>query len=455
MTATNTLAESELLRICRRDAPPEVQDAARLNLLDWLGCVFAARFTPVARALARALADSGDDVLPQAMSPERTDAQGAALALGSLGNVLEMDDLHRAAILHPGETVCAAALAVAMRRPATGPALLKSVTRGYEIAARIGTAVAAGGYTPFYNSGTCGVFGAAVAAADLHGLDPEQMADALGQAGMQAAGIWQCRLEPTFSKQLATAHAARAGVFSAELGAAGFPGARAILTGEMGFLRSYCPGADPDALTAAAPWAITAMSFKPFPACRHTHPAISAALALGDGIDAAIRRVDIHTYRAALDFCDTPHPETPDQARFSLQHAVAVALRKGAPEIADFDLTALRDDETTELRGRVRLHLDPSCDAAFPRQYGARIVVTARDGSTRSAACPAAWGDPENPMSEADLVAKFHRNAIHGGLTRADALDIERAVLALPVAADLAPLARALTTALAPHPETV
>lgn len=452
--AQNTApVESELMRICRRPVAAEVQAFARIGLLDWLGCVFAARATPVAKAWARVLDADGQDALAKAMSPVAMDAQSAALALGGLGNVLEMDDLHRASILHPGDTICAAALAVGLRRPTSGAALLTAIVRGYEMGIRIGTAVATGGYTPFYNSGTCGVFGAAMAAGDLRGLDHDQLADAIGQAGMQAAGIWQCRLEPGFSKQLATAHAARAGVLSAELGAAGFPAPRAILTGTMGFFNSYYPTAKSAALTAPAPWAISAMSYKPFPACRHTHPAISAAMALGKIPADAVQGIDVHTYRAAIDFCDNADPKTPDQARFSLQHAVAVALWKGAPEIADFDPPALGDHRLAPLRGLFRVHVDPQFDAAFPAQYGARIVVTTKDGARHDATCPAAWGDPENPMSTADLIAKFHRNAVHGGLSAAAADKIEKAVWALPGAADLTTLAQALIQPVPPQQE--
>ena len=117
-----------------------------------------------------------------------------------------------------------------------------------------------------------------------------------------ASGIWQCRFEPTFSKQLATAQAARSGVLAADLAVAGFPGARAILTGPMGFFKNYYPGADTTQMTTPGDWALLEMSFKPFPACRHTHPAISAALALRDTAKAP-NRIVIETYRAALDFC--------------------------------------------------------------------------------------------------------------------------------------------------------
>ena len=454
MSNSSDLPEADFLTLCRRPVAMDVLSRARFTLLDWLGCIIAARHADVARAMGRACRCREDDVLRAGLASPDIDAQQAALLLGTLGNVLEMDDLHRASILHPGDAVGAATLAVGLRRDVSGAALLAALVRGYEAAIRIGRVAASGGYTTFYNSGTCGVFGAAVAATDLTTPAEPVMADALGQAGMMAAGIWQCRLEPTFSKQLATAHAARAGVFAADLAATGFPGARAILTGPMGFFASFYPGGDRTHLTAPGDWALLEMSFKPFAACRHVHPAISAALDLrGAGLSGPPERVDIHTYRAAIDFCDAPAPTTPDEARFSLQHAVAVALIKGAPAIADFAPDALNAPDIAALRARIRLRVDPDLDAAFPRSYGARLCLTDGDGSERETVCPAAWGDPENPMSETDLIDKFHANAAHGRLTPAQAAAIVQAVMALPEAADLSALKTAFTAAFAPDLE--
>lgn len=444
--------ESELVKLCSRPVASEVIVQARWTLLDWLGCIFAARNSGVAYAMGRSQHDSGHDIVHAGLCLTDNDAQSAALLLGTLGNVLEMDDLHRASILHPGDAVAAAALAVGLRQPCAGSELLTALTRGYEAAIRIGRVAASGGYTHFYNSSTCGVFGAAIAAADLLGANEDTLADAVGQAGMMASGIWQCRLEPTFSKQLATAHAARSGVLAAKLASAGFPGARGILTGPMGFFKSYYPKADPAQLTAPGDWALLEMSFKPFPACRHTHPAISAALDLRN-VAKAPRRIIVQTYRAALDFCDAPAPATPEEARFSLQHAVAVALAKGAPAIADFDPDALSDPDLIALRARVQLEVAPDLDAAFPQSYGARIRIEAGDGTLQGITCPAAWGDPENPMREADIIAKFRANAAYGKLAAPQADGILQAVLTLPDAPDLSALQAAFDAAFAPTPE--
>ena len=205
--------------------------------------------------------------------PPRSAAEAAFLN-GSLGNIFEMDDVHRASILHAGDVVIPAALACAQEENTSPVRLLEAIVGGYEVALRIGTAAAADGYSAWYNSGTCGVFGAAYAAGHLLRLPGAQMIDALGQAGMMASGIWQCRLEPTYSKQLATAHAAQSGVIAARLAAAGFPGAKQILEGELGFFGTYYPLAEASTVlvNADGSWRIHDVSFKPWPACRHTHP---------------------------------------------------------------------------------------------------------------------------------------------------------------------------------------
>jgi 2-methylcitrate dehydratase PrpD len=454
MNPKQMIPVSEFIRICLRPVAETVTLRARFTLLDWLGCVIAARYSPAAQAMARALGSTHNDLLHTGAVCTRADAQNAALALGTLGNVLEMDDLHRSSILHPGDAICAAAYAVAMRQPTSGRIFLSALVHGYEAAIRIGKAAASGGYTTFYNSGTCGVFGAAIAAAEIKKLESEGIADAIGQAGMQAAGIWQCRVEPTFSKQLACAHAARAGVFSAELAAVGFRGPRAILTGEMGFFASYYPQADQSALTAAGRWAIADMSFKPFAACRHTHPVISAVLALPEAaISSGVDRIDVYTYQAALDFCNNQVPVTAEEARFSIQHAAATAFLKGKPTISDFEPPALTEPKIMSLRAQVHLHKDAVLDAAFPNNFGARVCVITQDMQSHEVTCPAAWGDPENPMSEADLINKFVTNAAHGGLT-AEATDgLLHAVLNLHDAHDLSALQRALVTALSTKSE--
>jgi 2-methylcitrate dehydratase PrpD len=159
-----------------REVPPTTREKARLHLLDWLGCVAGARQSPVAE-VARA---AEPDVLTR-----------AAL----LGNVLEMDDVHRSALLHPGPVVWPAALSA--MREAAGPAsdLLDAAVRGYEAVIAVGATFDEHHYAHWHNSSTAGGFGAAAAAASVYGLDAERTTWALGNIGSLSGGLWRMRHE--------------------------------------------------------------------------------------------------------------------------------------------------------------------------------------------------------------------------------------------------------------------
>lgn len=440
----------DLSHICSRPTHRADHARASLHLLDWIGCIVAARHSNAGRVLARYAGQAGDDPLRGWVGMAATAPEQAALIVGGLGNVLEMDDLHRASILHAGDTVCAAALSCGFGARPTGAALLGAITAGYDAAIRVALPVAQGGYTNWYTSSVCGVFGAAMAVARLHGLDENQRADALCQAGLMAAGIWQVRLDPGTGKQIATAQAAAAGLRAARLAGAGAQGPARIFEGDMGLYATYFPGVDPAQITQdpGAPWHLHDVSFKPWPACRHTHPAIAAALAARGQVTTPINQVTLETYRAALDLCDAPKPETDHAARFSLQHAVAVALATGDAQLADFGSEARGDPKITALRARVQVHEDPAASAAFPARYSARIRLSLEGGAVIEQFAPHAPGDPEAPLSQNSLDLKFRRNMAHGGVSADAATAVHRAVMALPDAPDLAPLATALSGAL-------
>jgi len=442
---TESLSE-RLAEILARPIDRAARARVCLHIADWLGCAVLGATSPVGRALI-IYGRAAPDGPCFALGAGHKSAEAAAFVNGGLGNIFEMDDLHRTSIVHPGDVVIPAALAVAERAGAGGPALLDAVMRGYEAAIRVGEAAGTGHYAHWYTTATCGVFGAAAAAASVLGLDRRQIVDALGQAGMQAAGLWQCRLEPTFSKQLASARAAQSGVIAADLAAIGFPGAKAILEGERGFFAATCPGSDPQAVVRdpGGPWRLFDTSFKPWPACRHAHPVIEAGLALRARAESKpIERITIVTYRDAVEFCDNPEPASAHEARFSLQHCVAVALSKGRAVLADFTPSAIADETLAALRRRVVVRIDAAMTAAFPKCYGALVTIAYADGSQRECRVETAKGDPENPMTEAEIEAKFHTLMSVGGLAAGAIEAVWRQTRKLPESDTLAAFSAAL-----------
>jgi len=429
--APPTLLE-DLIRQGRRQVSLHDRERAARHLLDWFACAAAAASLPAARHFRAAL-QSGRPFEPLWLLAPSAEAQNAVLADGALGSLLEMDDVHRSAVLHPGPVIIPAALATALQTQASLGSLLAAIVRGYEIAIRLGRALGLGHYRYWHPSSTCGAFGAAMAAACVRGLDESRMAWALANAGTRTGGLWQMRHEAVPSKALHTAMAAHSGWLAAGLAEQGFSGPLALLEGDQGLFAAMAPEADPAVLLAPADrWLIHDVSFKPWPACRHAHPAMDALMALDSHPEPdAIERVSVETYQAALDFCDCPHPSSPGQARFSIQHALASILVHGRPRMCHYEPDALKCAPVRALRERIHLARGSRFDQAFPDHFGAAVELVTRSGEVIQAAVADAWGDPEWPLSDADLGAKATDLFEHAGFEAARSQRIIEQTLAL------------------------
>jgi 2-methylcitrate dehydratase PrpD len=373
------------------------RDRARLHLLDWLGCVAGARRSEIASVARRA----EPDVLTR-----------AAL----LGNAFEMDDVHRAAILHPGPVVWPSVLSAVRDEGADLDRLLEGAVRGYEAMIAIGSSLDAFHYARWHNSATAGGFGAAAAAASVYDLAPEQYASALGNAGSLAGGLWRMRHEAVMTKQLHVAHAALSGLWFARLARHGFTGPAGILEGEQGFYAAMTAEPRPLRLDGDG-WCMEQVSFKPWAACRHAHPAIDAALEL-KAAGALHGPVRVETYADAVKFCDRAEPANEAEAKFSIQHSIAVVMLRGEPQPADFEDPA--EPQVAAARNLVTVVEAPEYSARYPEHFGARVTA-----GERSAELADARGDPERPMSAADIEAKARSLIAWGGAGNADhAIDV-------------------------------
>ncbi len=400
--AAPTLTEGLVPLIRARPIAPADLDAMALIVLDGIANMLAGRATEPGRILRRWGAD-------------RRDPGRRALVMGGCMHVLEVDDLHRGSVTHPGCVVIPAALALADGEGADGDTFLRAVLHGFEAVCRVGMSVGPAHYRVWHNTATCGPFGAAMAAASLIGLDDEAAVHALGNAGTQSAGLWEFLNTGAMSKHLHAGRAAEAGVVAAELAAGGFTGPPAILEGPQGLYAGACPDADPDAVLRRpdAPWQVHATSIKPWPSCRHTHPVIDAALELSARVDAAeIAGIEASTYRAAVDVCDRPAPTSPYEAKFSLQHCIAAALADGAVGFESFEAGAR--DRLAGLRSRVRVGAGEPYMSDYPAAWGGAVTVALSDGRRVSAARRQCKGDPEAAL-DGDAMAQKARELLRFG----------------------------------------
>ncbi len=382
----------------------------------------AALFTldALANALAGRNTTPGGILLDWAAAEPLTTGR-EALLLGGLTHILEVDDLHRASVVHPGCVVVPAAYALARRRNIGGRAFLAAILRGFEACCRVGMAVGPAHYRIWHNTATCGPFGSAYAAGDLLGLDHAAMTHALGNAGTQSSGLWQFLETGAMSKHLHAGRAAEAGLLAADLAARGFSGPPKILEGEKGFFRATCADPVPERLLGEpdAPWQLVQTSIKPWPSCRHTHPTIDAGLEIAAQVgNRSVERIEVQTYPAALDVCDRIAPQSEYEAKFSLQHTAAAAIHDGKVDFASFDAPARA--RLSEAASRVVIAAEEPYRSSYPRAWGARVTARLGDGSSIVAERTHAFGDPENPLDDAAMRAKARMLLEFGGVQKPD-----------------------------------
>jgi len=392
--------------------PPEVVHHARRAVIDLEAAMISGAVVPPATMLEKALAEELDRGEARLALGRRATVRAAGLINGAAAHTTEVDDIFRDGIYHPGAPTIPAALALAQSLGASGEAFLRAVVVGYEISTRIGAAMGRAHYKYWHNTGTIGCFGACAAAAELLGLDAKRFAHALATVTTFSAGLQQSFRQDSMSKPLHAGRAAEAGLTAALAAREGVIGSLDVIDGEAGYGRAMSDGPDWDRAlaTLGRTFHITSMTFKNHTCCGHTFAAIDGALALQAKMGLAakdIRKVRVGTYKAALDVAGYEEPRNAAEGRFSLKYVVATALTHGSVRFAAFEPARLSDPATRELMRHIEVAVDPQLDAAFPAQRAAHVAIEARDGRREEFLQPTRIGDPDAPLSDAQLDAKF------------------------------------------------
>ncbi len=390
----------------------EVLHHAKRALIDWHAAAYPGAIVPPATLLEKALFDELDHGNSYLLLGRKATPRAAALINGTAAHSAEFDDIFREGIYHPGAPTIAAARALAESNSAAGLSLLRAVVVGYEISTRIGAAMGRAHYRYWHNTGTIGCFGAAAAAAEVLQLTRSQFAHALATVATFAAGLQQAFRMVSMSKPLHAGRAAEAGVTAALAAREVVTGSLDVMEGEAGFGRAMADGPDWQRAvsTLGRDFHIARMTFKNHGCCGHTFAAIDGALELKKKMKldvADIERVEVATYKAALDVAGYENPRTAAEARFSLKYVVATGLTHGNVRLAAFDDSRINDEKTTSLMKRIAVSVDPELDAAFPGKRAARVAIQAHGGRREEMLQPTRKGDPDMPLSDAEVDDKF------------------------------------------------
>ncbi|HEY4305804.1 MAG TPA: MmgE/PrpD family protein [Gemmatimonadaceae bacterium] len=417
---SRTLAEF-LARTTWYDLPESAIIDTKRSILDWLGSALGGSIEPPARITQQVVGGLGACDEATVFSSRRASAAVAALANGVASHILELDDIHKGSTVHAAAPVIPAALAVAERENADGRAFILAVALGYEAALRVGEAVNPSHYEFWHPTGTAATFGSAAAAGSLLGLGADDMLDALGSAGTQAAGLWEFNADGAMSKHLHPGKAAFNGVLSADLARAGFTGATRILEGDRGFFRATSRSHDETRITdrLGDVWKVSENCYKIWSCCGHTHSAVDVAVALrrerswsGNSALNDLRSVHIETYGPGFEIVKQMNPGTPYQAKFSIAYCVAAGLLYGRASLDSFsdDHFAngkLVDADIAAMLAKTTVTVAPDLTAKYPAAWPTRVTFTFADGSTTPRAADFPVGNPENPVSTGQLEEKF------------------------------------------------
>lgn len=385
--------------------PPEVLDAAKKCLADWVGVAVGARDEPAAHAVRATVAAWRAQGRSPVLFGQATTASAAALANGTLAHCLDFDDTHVGSVAHLSSPSWAAVLASGAAHQRDERALLAAFVAAYEVGARLGgqgfgVAVDHAGW---HSTGVFGCLAAAAGAAATMGLDADAAGRALGAAATQVGGLTGSF--GTMSKPFHAGKAAFNGVLSAELAAAGFVPSMALVEPDGAMARSLVQDHSHPLPVAdfSAGWEVLRNTFKPYACCLLTHATIDAGRALAaQATGRDIAKITCSVNPLAIHLAGKPAPTTPLEGKFSTAFCAALALSGHAATQGDFSAARIGDPALRAIMTRVELQGD-----SVLAETGARMVVEFADGGRAEATVALARGNPGNPLNWDDLRGKF------------------------------------------------
>jgi len=425
--------------------PDDVVAFAKRCILDLLGVGAGGATTPLSAIIRDHAADQfgpANAAARMIFDGRTVSPAGAALAGGMTIDALDAHDGHKMTKGHVGCGVLPAALACLQAEGIEdGGALLETVVVGYEIGSRAGIALHRT-VDDYHTSGAWVAVACAAIGARVLGLDAATTREAIGTAEYHGprSQMMRCIDFPTMVKD-GSGWGALAGVSAAYLARDGFTGAPAITV----------EGAEVADLwdDLGSRWRILEQYFKPQPVCRWAQPPVEAVLALkreygfaGDDVD----HIHVVSFHEAVRLA-TRRPTNTEEAQYSLPFPTAAAAVSGRVGTEEVSGAALHDPAILRLSDSMTMDEKDAYNDAFPARRIGEVTVVLKDGRELASGPMEARGDPEAPLDDAEIRAKYHALA-DGPLGVERAAAIEGRVDALDRNAGLADLLAEITPSL-------
>jgi 2-methylcitrate dehydratase PrpD len=429
------------------DALPEAaRDTALRDLIDMAGLCLAARNTDYVRQIVTGWDSDGPcTVLGHS---RRLDAAGAAVANGIATHGEDFDDTLEGAPIRVGAMVIPAVLAAGERFNLPGERVMTGIVAGMEAVCRLNH-VAAGKMHKacFHPVGVIGALGAAMGAGTAMGLQKRELSMAMGIAGSFSSGIIEFLTDGAWTKRLHPGWAAQSGLRAAVIARTGFFAPRTVLEGGHSFFKAFAPSATPDYSHVTdglgETFYMEKIVFKPYACGTMIHPYIDCMIRLArqgvqadDIADILCPTGEGLVHRLWEPLAGKHAPPSGYAAKFSMPYCMAVGFFEGDAGLDQFTDAKARDPRILSLARRIRYEIDPANE--YPRNYSGHIRVTLRDGNTIAIDQPHMRGGQREPLTLAEIEAKYRANVAYGGWPAARGEALLAWLRALPQAPDMA-----------------
>jgi 2-methylcitrate dehydratase PrpD len=397
---------------------PEIVVLSKQAIVDYIGCSIAgSRETVVDKTYRWACGRSHGEAASVFCRETTLDAEHAAMLNAVAGHALDFDDSSWTTIGHPTTVAAPVAIALAEQHGATGEDVLTAYAAGVEVGHKIAqmtmpdTSVAGWHTTAVY-----GVIIAAAVQSCMLNLDRETICHGLGIALSRAGGLRSNF--GTMTKPLHAGLAVKSGMEAMALAQVGITASPLAFEATDGFLNCFAGKSSVHGLCFGDNWDLTenGLAFKLYPCCSGSHPAADLMVELvGNGMVSADQVKSIHVGTSLLGPRElvSSSPQSPTEAKFSMQFVLAAILIRGELTLDEFTEEFVCCPEIQGLMERISMDIDSDlATLGFIGTAPVKMEITLNNGKVLHVHNNVARGNPEKPFETSDFVTKFMNNAV-------------------------------------------
>jgi aconitate decarboxylase len=404
--------------------PENVRSRIKLLMLDSLGCALYGADLEWTRILQDTLGKVDTTRSCSVWGTnKKLSAPHTALVNGTQVQGFELDDVHRAGVLHVGAVVLPALIAVTeLKSGMSGKEFIASAVAGYEIGPRVGLCMGPEHIAQGWHSGaTLGVFSAASGAARALKLDVDKTVHALGIAGTQAAGLMAAQYG-AMVKRMHAGRASQSGLYGALFAEAGFTGILNVLESEYGgYATTFSRSTDRfnlKELTAGfgEVWQTMGVALKFYACVGSNHTTLDALREMK--AEKPFKRDDIQKIvvrgsQVTMDHVGWKYvPQGLTSAQLNLPYCVGTWLIEGDVAAEHFTEDKVADPDRMRYGELVEVHHDDEITKKGAKyRHLVKVELHLKDGTRMDRTIESARGSEYKFASESDIVEKFEKLA--------------------------------------------